>query len=124
MARIFIIDDNDDLRRMYRALLEDEGHAVDECAHGPECVSRFHAHDAELLVCDPFGRDGKASEAIAEIVRMAPNTPMLVITGARYSAGIEASPDRYGAAHVLTKPFGLEELRRAVETLLGEQQPF
>jgi len=72
MARIFRREDNNDLRRMYRALLERRG-TQSKTARGAPGASRDSRAPAPIsssvIRLDATGR---ADEAIAEIVQAAP----------------------------------------------------
>ena len=50
MARVLIVDDNEDLRTAWRALLEVAGHEVVEAAHGKEALSRIAKRGAPVDV--------------------------------------------------------------------------
>lgn len=49
-AAVLIVDDDDDIRQVIRALLEDEGYIVDEARHGEEALRKLRSSSRQHVV--------------------------------------------------------------------------
>jgi CheY-like chemotaxis protein len=49
-AAVLIVDDDDDIREVLRALLEDEGYAVEEARHGEEALRTLRTSHQRFVV--------------------------------------------------------------------------
>ncbi len=52
MARILIIDDEDELRSMLRQMLEQAGHEVTEAVNGAEGIQLYEQDTHDLIITD------------------------------------------------------------------------
>ncbi|MCL4796111.1 MAG: response regulator [Bryobacteraceae bacterium] len=112
-AHILIVEDQSDVRALLRALLEADGHQVQE-ASGAAAALRIIQDDAsrlDLLVTDLVMPGLSGQELIRRLEDSAPGLPVLVISA--YSG--EDAP-RAGA--FLRKPFTSEQFSREVARLL------
>ena len=123
---ILLIDDQPDLLRLMRMLLEDEHYQVSVLERGSEAVERVRENPPDLIVLDLRLPDASGVD-ILEGVRSQESTaeiPIIVYTAAPLAAEsvanlIEGNPGRYGNASVLQKPFELEALLERVQQVLG-----
>src|SRR5262249_55907373 len=123
MSRILVIDDNPSVRSLVRsALAGGAGHQVLEAADGFEGLAVARRQPPDLVLCDLFmpGLDGL--ETIGLLRQELPPLPVVGLgAGAERRSGADLLrvARQLGAAWVLSKPFGLEELFAAVAHLLG-----
>jgi two-component system response regulator VicR len=117
MARILVIEDNQNLAEGLRTNLEFEGHQVELVRDGTGGSIRARTRSHDLIVLDLMlpGMDGfRVLEGLrAEGVA----TPVLVLT-ARGDEADKVRGLRAGADDYVTKPFALRELLARVEALL------
>ncbi len=120
MARILVIDDDDQIRAMLQQRLEREGHKVVSAGDGKLGMKLFREEPAELVITDIIMPEKEGIETIMELRRDFPEVKIIAISG-----GGKVSPDEYlhiaekfGAHRTLAKPFGREELLKAVQELL------
>jgi DNA-binding response OmpR family regulator len=117
MARVLVIEDNQNLAEGLRTNLEFEGHEVEVARDGTSGLIRGRTRSHDLIVLDLMlpGMDGfRVLEGLrAEGV----STPVLVLT-ARGDEGDKVRGLRGGADDYVTKPFALRELLARVEALL------
>ena len=118
--RILVVDDSADIRGFMRAALEHEGYRVALAANGREALEQQRTHAAELLITDIFMPDVDGIETIARFKSEFPSVRVIAM-----SAGGAARMQDYlriagyiGADAVIAKPFGVEELIRAVRRAL------
>jgi CheY-like chemotaxis protein len=132
MAKILIVDDEEDVRIALKQVLERAGYEVSVAATGNEGLDLMKREAADLVITDVImpGIDGiTTARKIREKYR---DTRIIVISG-----GGKAAPDPYepdaistrsylasassaGADRTLTKPFDRNEILRVVQSLLEE----
>ena len=132
MARILIVDDEEDVRIALQQVLERAGYEVTVAATGNEGLDIMKKHGADLVITDVImpGVDGiSTARQIREKYR---DTRIIVISGGGRTAPEPYEPDAIstrsylasassaGADQTLTKPFDRNELLRVVRDLLDE----
>jgi CheY-like chemotaxis protein len=115
--RILIVEDEEILARNLHDFFARRRSAVQLAASGEEAIARAQAFAPDLIVLDYAlpGIDGLT--AFELIRRFDPLLPAILVTG-HPSSGVAASAHALGIAHVLTKPFSLADLDRAIESAL------
>jgi CheY-like chemotaxis protein len=111
--RILLVDDERAVRDTIRELLRHDEHTVVEANNGAEALRLFAQDRFDLVLTDCFMPFVKGTELAASIRRLAPEQPILMITG----YGLHAGPHNPVNA-VLRKPFDLTELRSALAEVL------
>jgi CheY-like chemotaxis protein len=112
--RILLADDQPEVREMTKLMLGLDEHIVTEAGNGQEALDLFALERFDLVITDYLMPLMKGDELATNIKRLAPDEPILMITGsAAEVGGIRGSVDA-----VLNKPFGFEDLRQAVAQLL------
>jgi len=128
MARILVIDDNEEFRASVKDLLETSGYDVALAVDGEDGIQQFEQQGCDLVVCDVFMPRKDGLETITEILKISPATTVISTTGyvASTSGREEAlevnylnAAQKFGAAHTLVKPFDPDEfialIRRCLE---------
>jgi CheY-like chemotaxis protein len=120
MARILVVDDQEEVAELVQAVLMDAGHAAEAVYSGQAALDRLKWTVYDLVVCDVRMPevDGRAvSRAIAQL--MPPRPVVLFMTGYGDSP-IESEFLQTTAAVVLAKPLGIDELLARVQGVLLE----
>jgi DNA-binding response OmpR family regulator len=117
-AKILIVDDEPNVRLMYRAALEGSGYEIDEAESGEkaleQCVQR--KHDVAILdLRMPGGMDGL--KLLEEMHALDIQTPVVFIT-AFANVPDAVSAMKQGAIDFLQKPILPEQLRAIVKDVL------
>jgi CheY-like chemotaxis protein len=121
---ILLVDDNEDVRVLGRAVLESHGYAVVAAASGEEALRLLDEHDGDghdgigLLFSDvlmPGGMTGL--ELAATVRRRRPDLPILLATGYMEQLPGGRSPD----FPVLPKPYQESELLDRIAVALATQ---
>ena len=124
MPKILIIDDDEQIRKLLRRYLEDEGHEVEDAATAVAGMKIFLEDRIDLVITDILmpGKDG--IELITELLEKKSDVKIIAISGGGSCAPqlYLASSKYLGASLTLAKPFRREELLQAVNQLL-EQNP-
>ena len=115
------IEDDEDIARVVRTLLERAGYRVVSVADGREGLRQFHNERPDLVILD-LGLPSIDGWTLIERVRDLSAAPILVLT-ARDSEPDKVRGLRSGADDYLTKPFGNSELLARVEALLRRSAP-
>jgi DNA-binding response OmpR family regulator len=115
-SRILVVDDDDDIRGLLRALLERAGHEVSEAPDGRAGLRELYAAPPDLVILDVAmpGLDGWAT---LERIREVTDTPVLMLT-ARDAELERVRGLTSGADDYVVKPFGRQELVARVDVLL------
>jgi YesN/AraC family two-component response regulator len=125
MARILIVDDDDQVRAFLKALLERSGHEVIEAGDGVEAISRYRADPSDIIITDIVMPEKEGIETIVELRGEFPDVKIIAISG----GGRIAAHDylnwarKFGVRHTFVKPVDHRELLAAVDELLGSASP-
>ncbi len=114
--KILVVDDEIEIRKILRLLLENSGYEVAEACDGEEAVARVR-DDSEIDLCimDIMMPKKTGIEATAEIREFSP-VPILFLTAKSLEADKEAAYSG-GGDDYLVKPFSSKELLMKVEAL-------
>ncbi len=119
MATVLVCDNEEILRALVRASLEDDGYELVEASDGDEAFERARAVEPDVILLDMMmpGRSGlevlrelRADERLSK-------TPVVMLT-ARAHASDAAAAAQAGADHFLPKPFSPNALAKLVRTIL------
>ncbi len=124
MPSILVVDDESNIRRMLRGLLEAEGYEVAEAEDGAAGVERAVTEDPDVVLLDLSMPRLDGLAALRQLTERRPIIPVVMMSGrATLQDAVEAT--RLGAFHFIEKPLGPEavlatvsgavELRRARE---------
>jgi DNA-binding NtrC family response regulator len=113
MSLLLIADDDSDLRHSFRQMLAGKGYEFIEAADGLQAVERVKEHSPDVVILDVRMPRMDGMSAFEEIKRIAPSTPVIIITGyGSTELAIEAM--RMGAFDYTLKPYNVDEMCDAV----------
>jgi type II secretory ATPase GspE/PulE/Tfp pilus assembly ATPase PilB-like protein/CheY-like chemotaxis protein len=117
--RVLLVDDEDQLRRVMRDLLEREGYAVIEAADGVEALDQVDRHAPDIIVLDLNlpGLDGFGVLSHLRSRRATHDIPVVVLT-ARGDEENEIRVFEFGADDFLSKPFRARALSARLDAVL------
>lgn len=118
MASILIIDDDPQIRSLFREILEQAGYDVLLASNGHDGLQLFRQTPADLVITDVFMPEIDGLEVITILHHEAPTIPIIAFTG--QSEGREyMKVARYlGAQCTMAKPIPATELIRTVQQYL------
>lgn len=122
MARIVLIDDDEDVRRTLVRMLEVAGHEVHEATDGDSGLELCTRVDPQLVITDILMPEKEGIETIMTLKRDHPALKIIAISGGGRSGGGMDFLDMarsLGADEVLQKPFRRAELLDLMNRLLG-----
>lgn len=116
-----VIDDDADVRRALRKILEAEGHEVLEAKNGKEGIRLFGESSCDAVITDLYMPEKEGLETIRELRQSYPDPKILVITGAAPGSvfDLRQQATMLGAKRALSKPFTREEVLEALAEVLG-----
>jgi two-component system NtrC family response regulator len=119
--RILFVDDDLTGRELSIFNLAQAGYAVDAARDGKEALALFSSERHELVITDLRMPKLSGMELVAEVKRLAPEVPTIVIT-AHGSVETAVEAMKAGAYDFLQKPFGRDELLLAASRALERRR--
>ena len=122
MARILVVDDDLNVQKLLKKVLENAGYEVLVASDGPSAVTIARDDPPHLMISDILmpGMDG--IDTMVELRREYPHVKVIAISG-----GGHIAPENYlkiasefGATRTLLKPFTPLKLIALVKEMLGE----
>ena len=123
MADILIIDDDAEILRVLRKVLEAEGHSVTEASDGKTALRHFAGDPAELVISDVYMPEMDGIEFLIRLKEAFPETRVIAMSGGGYLSKdrILGAASMLGAEGILEKPFTVAEVVNVVEEALEGQ---
>lgn len=121
MTSILIIDDDEQIRYLFKRKLEQEGYKIFVEDDGDPGLKSYIKNKPDLILLDIIMPGKEGIEVIREMVSMDKNVKIIAISaGGRGSASdyLEYAR-RFGAKRVLEKPVDLKVLVETVKEVLG-----
>lgn len=121
MPSVLVVDDEDQLRRLIREILEQAGYQVTEARDGKEAVLQYRLAPADVVIMDILMPEQDGLETTSTLRREFPNVKIIAITGSSEMIGILSFLDvakMLGAHRALQKPFEMQTLLDTVQAEL------
>jgi len=118
--RILVVDNEPLVCDSVRMILELDGHAAQAASSGEDALALLGKASFDLVIID-YGLPGMKGDKLAAAIKaLDPNKPILLITG--YAELLQASHAPLpGVDFAISKPFDVQQLRKAVAELLKTQ---
>ncbi len=117
--RILVVDADPNIRRSAHVLLSQLGCEVDTAKDGHEAQQWARTIEADVILGDIRLPDMNGYEFFSAMRKIAPKTPIVLMTGFGYDASHSIVRARQeGLASVLYKPFRLDRIRESVADAL------
>lgn len=123
MATILIVDDDLNIRYLFRCLLQQVGHNIIEAEDGNQAIDLInnHRNEVDLLITDVLMPNKEGLELIKEVKKKYPKLKIIALSGGGI-IGVNdclAFADVFGADKVFPKPISRTELLSAVTELVA-----
>ncbi|HSP81754.1 MAG TPA: sigma-54 dependent transcriptional regulator [Myxococcaceae bacterium] len=113
MAKILVIDDEANLRKVLAAMLRRDGFDVTVAADGEQGLAEFNKNGADIVVTDLVMPRAGGMEVLRAINAADPDVPVIIITAhGTVDSAVEAI--KAGAFDYITKPFEQAELSAVI----------
>lgn len=119
MLSVLVVDDDNQIRRLIREVLEQAGYVVDEASGGKEGLERYRASPTDVVMMDILMPDQDGLESLLTLRREFPAARVIAMTGGSDMIGILNFLDvakMLGAWRTLQKPFNVKALLDTVAT--------
>jgi DNA-binding NtrC family response regulator len=114
MPSVLVVDDEEGIRRLLTRWLADWGYDAKEAANAEDAIVMMTAQPAEIILCD-VNMPVHDGVWLAEQVRGRwPQTAVIMASGAQDMETVMRMR-KQGAVDYVTKPFGREMLRQALQ---------
>ncbi|QQR47853.1 sigma-54-dependent Fis family transcriptional regulator [Myxococcus xanthus] len=113
MAKVLVIDDEANLRKVLAAMLRRDGFDVTVAENGEQGLAEFHKNGADIVVTDLVMPKVGGMEVLGTIRAANPDVPVIIITA---HGTVDSAVDaiKAGAFDYITKPFDQAELSSVV----------
>ena len=120
MARILVVDDEEDMRSMLTQMLERVGHTVVTANNGEEAIEAFAAHTPDLMLIDILMPKKGGLVAISEIRKQSPEAPILAMSGGGRDGKLNflSTAQTFPGVRTVRKPFRRQQLLALVGEML------
>ena len=119
---VFFLDDEPEIREVVGETLQESDIDV-ECFESPaECLARLRSKKCDLLITDLKMPEKDGIELLADVKRLAPWVPVMVITGyGDIPTAVKAIKN--GAVDFIEKPLAKETFVRKIKSILQHGTP-
>lgn len=120
-ARILVVEDNESIRKVLEAILEEEGYVVDTAENGKEAIRKSNAKFYNLALIDIRLPNMEGTKLLTTMKETTPKMVKIMITGyPSLQNAIEAV--NKGADAYILKPFDMDNVLNKIREHLKKQQ--
>ena len=120
-ARILIVDDDENIRKVLTTILEEEGYIIESVDTGKKAIERTKRKAYNLALIDIRLPDIEGIELLTRMKDTTPKMRKIIITGYPTIQNAIEAVNR-GADAYIVKPFDMEKVLRTIEGQLEKQQ--
>lgn len=119
--KILLVDDEEAIRKMVRAILGGELYEFSEAVNGLDAQTLLEKQKFDLIITDVIMPDCDGIELVMAVRRKLPDIKVIVMSGGGWvRAGHYLNlAGKLGAAKVFEKPFDAADFRKTVQELLS-----
>ncbi|MGA9459345.1 MAG: S16 family serine protease [Desulfobaccales bacterium] len=120
-SQVLVVDDEEIARTNLGYILRKEGHQVATAANGLEALEKAKAQEFDIILTDLKMEKMDGLQLLESVKQVSPNTEIIMVTGYP-TVGTAVDALKRGAAHYLSKPIRLEELRATVREIVDRKR--
>ena len=120
-ARILVVDDDSQIRRVMRTTLDAQGYDVVEAGSGERALDLLQSEKYDLILLD-INLPGKTGIETCRAIRTSANVPVIMLT-VRDAATDKIEALDAGAQDYVTKPFTMGEMLARIRSVLRRTTP-
>lgn len=121
LPTIFVVDDDEQVRAAIRAVLEDDGHAVEDFAACEAFLGVYRPGREGCLLVDAYLPGMNGLELLKRLADMGAQLPSIMITG-NGDVAMAVQAMKAGVLDFIEKPVGRDELLASVERALEQSR--
>ncbi len=121
MAKILLVDDDEQFRRMLQRTLERAGHSVVPASNGQEALDLFESAAPDLVLTDLIMPEREGLETILALRKRWNFSRIIAMSGGGRGAAEDylLAARQLGVGSTLAKPFATGDLLNALNTALS-----
>jgi len=116
MARLLIVEDEENLRDLYAEELEESGYEVARASNGKEAIDLVRKKDFDLVIMDIRMPEMDGIETLGKVISLERKIPVIIYTA--YS-NYKSNFMTWTADAYLTKSSNLDELKGKINELIA-----
>ncbi|MEM3597146.1 MAG: response regulator [Candidatus Bathyarchaeia archaeon] len=120
-ARILIVDDDENIRKVLQTILEEEGYSVDTAETAKEAIEKTKKAFYNLALIDIRLPDMEGIELLTKMRDTVPKMRKIIITGYPTLQNAIAAVNRGANAYIL-KPFDMDKVLATIRDELNKQE--
>ncbi len=120
-ARIIIIDDDENIRKVLETILEDEGYTVESVSTAKSAIERAKRSFYNLALIDIRLPDMEGIELLTKMRATKPKMRKVIITGYPTLQNAIEAVNRGADAYIM-KPFDMESVLKTIKDQLKKQE--
>jgi len=118
MKNILVVDDDEDVQKMFKDILETYGYKVVQAANGKEAVEKYIESKPDIVIMDILMPGVDGVKTTKKILRRDKNAKIIVVTAVG-KVGLEKDCIKAGAKAFIMKPFKIDALLAAIQKVSG-----
>ena len=115
--KILIVDDDQNILRLYKEELEDEGYVVVTASNGQEAMERFDKEDPDLVTLDILLPDVDGIKLLRQMKEKKPRLPIIMSTAYDYRDDFAV----WASEAYIVKSSDLTELKATIKKLTEKE---
>ena len=120
-ARILVIDDDENIRKVLIAILEDKGYNVESAGTAKEAIEKTGKNFYNVALIDIRLPDMEGIDLLTKIKDTTPKIRKIILTGYPTLQNAVDAVNRGANAYIL-KPFDVEKVLKTIEEQLRKQK--
>jgi DNA-binding NtrC family response regulator len=120
-ARILIVDDDENIRKVLQAILEDEGYKVETAETAKKGIERSEKAFYNLALIDVRLPDMEGIELLSKLRGTKPKMRKIIVTGHPTLQNAVSAVNKGADAYVV-KPFDMEKILQTIREQLKKQE--
>ena len=124
MVKVLVVDDKQEIRRLFAEALQADGHDVELAENGVQCLARARIFQPDVIVLDVFMPDKDGVETLYDLRRLGSPAKVIACSGGGLSENYDflELTQLFGADLVLRKPILPDQLAHHVRQCLSPGQ--
>ena len=120
-ARILVIDDDENIRKVLETILEDEGYIVETAETAKKGIEKSEKEFYNLALIDVRLPDMEGIELLSKLRNTKPKMRKIIVTGYPTLQNAVAAVNRGADAYVM-KPFEVDKILQTIREQLKKQE--
>jgi DNA-binding response OmpR family regulator len=115
--KILIVDDDQNILRLYKEELEDEGYNIVTASNGQEAIEQFEKEDPDLVTLDILLPDIDGIKLLRQMKEKKPRLPIIMSTAYDYRDDFAV----WASEAYIVKSSDLTELKATIKKLIEKE---